>query len=96
MKKYESVIILKSNLSERDLNNIVNEVESKILSYGNISQKQNLGIKKLAYEVNGNTNGYYLVFQFEIKEDISSEAIKAIERLYKIRDEIIKYIVVDL
>lgn len=96
MKKYESVIILKSNLSERDLNNIVNEVESKILSYGNISQKQNLGIKKLAYEVKENTNGYYLVFQFEIKEDISSEAIKAIERLYKIRDEIIKYIVVDL
>ncbi len=96
MKKYESVILLKSNLSEKDLDNIVNEVESKILSYGNISQKQNLGIKKLAYEVKGNTNGYYLVFQFEIKEDISSEAIKAIERLYKIRDEIIKYIVVDL
>lgn len=96
MNKYESVIIIKPELSKTKMKDIVEEVERKIKEYATITEKQELGKKKLAYEVKGNKEAYYIVYQFTLKENITEDAIRDIERFFRITDEILKYIIVDI
>ncbi len=49
-----------------------------------------MGLRKLAYEIGKNKEGYYVVFEFEAKPELIVE----LERNYRINDEIIKFIVV--
>ncbi len=49
-----------------------------------------MGLRKLAYEIGKNKEGYYVVFEFEAKPELIVE----LERNYRITDEIIKFIVV--
>lgn len=96
MDKYESVIIVKSNLSKKQLEETTCKVEKKIEKFANITQKKDYGTMKLAYEIRGNDEGHYISYQFELKKDNNGDSIMELERLYRILDEIIKYIVVKL
>ena len=49
-----------------------------------------MGKKRLAYEINKVNEGTYLLFNFEAKPD----SIKELERVYRITDDIMKFIVV--
>ena len=49
-----------------------------------------MGKRKLAYEIKKCKEGTYVIFNFESKP----EAIAELERVYRITDDIIKYIVV--
>lgn len=51
MNKYESVIIMKPDLTKSELENVIVKVESKIREYANITAKDDYGIRRLAYEV---------------------------------------------
>ena len=94
-KRFESVILIKPNLSKSKMDSILMKIESKIKEVANITGKQELGKRKLAYEIKDNKEAYYMLYQFTLKEDIKKEAISTIERFYRITDEIMKYIVVD-
>lgn len=94
MKKYESVIILKATLTEQDVSKVVLRIEETINKYGEITQKNDKGIKKLAYEIKKNTTGHYIVFQFKVSAEKSIDAVKELERIYRITDEIIKFITI--
>ena len=48
MNKFESVIILRADLSASKVNEIVSEIYNKIKEYSKSIEKQDLGIKKLA------------------------------------------------
>ena len=49
-----------------------------------------MGKKKLAYEIKKFSEATYLLFNFEAKPDFIAE----LERIYRITDDIIKFIVV--
>lgn len=93
MKKYESVIIIKTNLSKEKENEIINKISNKIGELAKITNKEDIGVKKLAYEIQENKEGHYIIYQFEVEED-DGKAVAEIERFYRITDEIIKFIVV--
>lgn len=93
MKKYESVVLLKPDLNEKETKNIIDKITDKMKEYVNVTDFEDLGIRKLAYEIRKNKEGHYLVYQFE-KEEINNNEILEIERFYRITEEIIKYIVV--
>ena len=94
MSKYESVIILKPDIGEKNTNKIVGKIENKIAEFATVTEKQDLGIRKLAYEIKNNKEGHYYIYQFELNEGIKKEVIKDIEFFFKIIDEVIKSIVV--
>lgn len=96
MREYESVIIVKSNVSKSVLDMLTTNIENKIKEYGEITKKEDLGIKKLAYEVKKNKEGHYYVYQFKIDEDKSQKTIQEIEKLYRILDEVLKFIIVQM
>ena len=94
MLKYESVLILKSDLNKTEQSNIIERIENKINSFGKVTKKQIIGNKKLAYEVKHYKIGYYICYEFEIMVDKEREGIPELERLYRMQDEILKFIVI--
>ena len=90
MNKYESVVIINPNVEENGLKALIEKFSTLINTDGKVEQVNELGKKKLAYEINKNKEGYYIVFEFEAKPSLIAE----LERNYRITDEVIKFIVV--
>ena len=90
MNKYESIIIVNPNLDEAGLKALEEKFTGLINENGKVESVENMGKKKLAYEIKKFTEGTYLLFNFEAKPD----SIKELERVYRITDDIMKFIVV--
>ena len=90
MNKYESVVIINPNVEETALKELIERFSTLINTDGKVEQVNELGKKKLAYEIKKNKEGYYVVYDFEAKPSLIAE----LERNYRITDEVIKFIVV--
>ena len=90
MNKYESVVIINPNVEENALKALIEKFQTLINTDGKVEQVNELGKKKLAYEVKKNKEGYYVVYDFEANPSLIAE----LERNYRITDEVIKFIVV--
>lgn len=90
MNKYESVIIINPNLEGEAIKALIEKFSNLINKNGTVSSVEEVGLKKLAYEIKKNKEGYYIIFKFEAKPD----SIDELERVYRITDEVIKFIVV--
>ena len=90
MNKYESIIIVNPNVDEAGLKALEEKFTGLINENGKVESVENMGKKKLAYEIKKFKEAYYVEFDFES----NPEAIKEIERIYRITDEILKFITV--
>jgi small subunit ribosomal protein S6 len=90
MNKYESVIIINPSIEEEGLKSLIQRFSSLIETDGKVESVEELGKKKLAYEVKKNKEGYYVLYNFEAKPELIAE----LERNYRITDDVIKFIVV--
>ena len=90
MNKYESVIIINPNLEGEAIKALIEKFSNLINKNGTVSSVEEVGLKKLAYEIKKNKEGYDIIFKFEAKPD----SIDELERVYRITDEVIKFIVV--
>lgn len=90
MNKYESIIIVNPNVEEKQIDEIIKKINNVINSNGKVNKVENLGKKKLAYAIRNENEGIYILFEFESE----SRTIHELERLYRMTDEIIKFIVV--
>ena len=89
MNKYESVIIVNPNVEE-GIKALEKKFTDIINNDGKLEKIDNLGKRKLAYEVKKNNEGIYLVLTFEANADL----IEELQRNYRITDEVIKFIVI--
>ena len=90
MNKYESIIIVNPNIDEEGLKSLEAKFTGLINENGKVESVENLGKKRLAYDVKKHKEGTYFVFNFEANPEFISE----LERIYRITDEVIKFIVV--
>ena len=90
MNKYESIIIINPNCTEEAVKALEDKVTGLINKNGKVESVENMGKKKLAYEIKKNKEATYMLFNFEAKPD----SIAELERNYRITDEILKFIVV--
>ena len=90
MNKYESIIIIGQNVEEEGRKALITRFTDLINTEGTVSNVNEMGMRKLAYDIGKNKEGYYVVFEFEVKPELIAE----LERNYRITDEIIKFIVV--
>ena len=90
MNKYESVVIVNPNVDEAGLKELEEKFTGLINKNGKVESVENMGKKKLAYEIKKNKEATYLLFNFES----DPSAIQELERVYRITDDIIKFIVV--
>ena len=90
MNKYESVVIIDPTVAEEKVKELSQRFTDIINNDGKVEKVEELGKKRLAYEVKKNKEGYYVVINFEANPDLISE----LERNYRIMDEVIKFITV--
>lgn len=88
MNKYESVIIVNPTVDDDKMKELLKKFESLINENGKVSKIDELGKKKLAYDVKKQKEGFYVIFYFDADPSFISE----LERQYRISDEVIKFI----
>lgn len=88
MNKYESVIITKPI---KEVGNEMTTKVSKIIeNYGDVQDIEEMGIRKLAYTVKGNDEGYYIIFYFRSDSDFIPE----LQRQFRLEENIIKFMII--
>ena len=90
MNKYETIFFIKDDITEEQRNEVVSEIRKYLEKNGKVSEEENLGKKKLAYEVKKYEYAYYYVINFTGKASIIPE----LERKYRINENILKFITI--
>lgn len=90
MKKYEAMLIFVPDMADEKRNNLLNRFKEIIESDGTISNVDEWGSRKLAYEINDYTDGYYVVLNFESTPKVVDE----INRIAKISDGIMRHMII--
>ena len=93
MRRYETIYILRPNLGEEEITKVV-ESTNAILSSddGEIIALDQWGLRKLAYLIKKESNGYYVYCDYATAPDNVSE----MERKFRIDDTVMKYMTVKL
>lgn len=93
MNIYENVVILNPSLGEEDVKSAIAKISEIITgSGGEVLKIDNWGKKKLAYELNKQKFGFYILFLFRSP----SATIKKIEDYFKVYDPVLKFMVIRL
>lgn len=90
MRKYEGVFIFLPNLEEEARNSTLDRMKGIIEDGGKITNVDEWGLRKLAYEINDLKEGYYVLMNFESTPETKVE----LERIVKISDDIMRYMIV--
>jgi len=90
MNKYETIFIAIPSLEDGRIKDLIQKFSDLINSDGKVEIVEELGKKKLAYEIKKQKEGFYILINFEANPSL----IKELERVYRITDEVIKFIVV--
>ena len=89
MALYESVIIGRQDLTTSQFETIVNEFISVIESLkGTIQKQESWGLRNLAYKINKNRKGHYMLLNI----DGPADAIVEYERLMRLHEDIIRFL----
>ncbi len=91
MRFYETMFVVKSTLTQEEITQKIDFYKSVILNNGGeISATLDMGMRNLAYEIKKNKRGYYFVIYFKAEPKLVLE----LERLYRINEEILRFIVI--
>lgn len=94
MKKYETMFILNNNLEEEVRKNLIeNLVNILKTNGGNVTKVDEWGSRELAYEINFEKRGYYVVVNYETD---NNQLNAEFERLCDINANVIRHIIVAL
>ena len=90
MNKYESVIIINPSVDDEGIKALIKKYTDIINNDGKVESVDEIGKKRLAYEIMKNKEGFYTVFNFEAKPELIAE----LERNYRIDDNVMKFITI--
>jgi len=91
MRRYETIYIIRPGANEDDITAIIDRTNGVIENFGGkIDLLDRWGVRKLAYTINKETQGYYVFVEYAGMP----EAVAEIERLFRIDDKVLKYLTV--
>ena len=91
MAFYESVVIARPELTDSQIENLINSL-SEIISNqkGKVVKKENWGLRSLAYKIKKNKKGHY----FMLNLDSEPPTIFEYERQMRINEDIIRFLTI--
>ena len=93
MRAYEVMYIIRPNVEEEQCNAIIEKFNAIIQANGGeVVKTENMGKKKLAYEIDKVREGNYVLVTFNGPSELPAE----LERNMKIADEVMRYMVTKL
>ncbi len=88
-EKYEGLYVLNPNLTEEETQAIVEKFKTLIEQNGTVDEMEEWGKRKLAYEINYLTEGYYVLVKFTSGPELPAE----LDRILGITDGVIRSLV---
>ncbi|MBP2028546.1 small subunit ribosomal protein S6 [Acetoanaerobium pronyense] len=92
MRKYELIYVLRPNLEDEAKAVVLDKVKSIIEADGEVEKVDEWGNRRLAYEIEKLTEGYYVLINFKAATDVPKE----IDRNLKIMDNVIRHMIVNI
>ncbi len=90
MRPYETMFVLKPDLEEEQLNSLIERSSQVITTQGGtIDNVDRWGKRRLAYEVEGFREGYYVIIRFQGGPALASE----LDRTFRITDEVMRHVI---
>ncbi|MDI9461953.1 MAG: 30S ribosomal protein S6 [Saccharofermentanales bacterium] len=90
MRTYELMYVLNPAIGEEAIENEMKRIQDILETQGKIINIDVWGRRKLAYEIQDEQEGYYVLVHFESEPDFPKE----VERLLKISDSVLRYLTV--
>ncbi|MEX1258188.1 MAG: 30S ribosomal protein S6 [Gemmatimonadota bacterium] len=91
MRNYEVVFIFHPSMTEEAVNQKLERFQSLITGDGaEITAVDHWGSRQLAYQVKGQSQGYYVVVQFTA----GATSLTGLERVLKLDEELLRYLIV--
>lgn len=91
MEIYESLFIIRPSLSDEETSALIDKMKGVAEKTGaQFMKAENLGKKKLAYEVRRERKGTYAHFYFKAPNNTVGE----LERAYRLEDNVIKFLTI--
>ena len=90
MNKYESIFVISALLEDEKIQEIITKVKTLIETSAQLEKVDEWGKKRLAYEIDDQKEGYYTLMQFSAASEFPAE----LERIYKITEGVLKYLIV--
>lgn len=88
-EKYELMYVINPTFSEEDTASLVEKFKALVEKHGTLDEIQEIGKRKLAYEINHLTEGYYVLVKFTSGPDFPAE----LDRILGITDGIIRSLI---
>ena len=85
-EKYEAMVVFSVRAGEDNVKGLVEKFKTLIENNGTVEEVNEWGKRKLAYEIDDQTEGYYVLYTFESKPDFPAE----FERVLKITDGVMR------
>ncbi len=89
-EKYEAMVVFSLKNGEEQVQSLVTKFTDLIKANGELVNVDDWGKRKLAYEINYESDGYYVVYTFSSKTDFPAE----FERVINITDGVLRSMVV--
>lgn len=91
MNKYELTVVVNAKIEEEERAKVMDKVKALVERFGGvISDVDEWGKRRLAYEIQKMTEGFYYFVHFESEADAPAE----IEQRIRIMDNVLRYLCV--
>lgn len=90
LRKYETIFIINPEIGEDNVKALVEKFKNLLETSAQLENIDEWGKRRLAYPIEDLNDGYYVLANFSANSDFPHE----LERIYKITDGIVKYLVI--
>ena len=90
MAKYETMLVTSAALDEEASSALIGKFKGLIEANGTIDSVDDWGKRRLAYPINDETEGYYVLYNFESAPSFPAE----LDRVYKITEGVMRSLIV--
>ncbi len=93
MNYYENFVLIEPSLPDEEIDQVSAKIQEEIRKGGGeIIKEDRWGRRKLAYELNKRTQGYYILYTFKAPPEI----VRSMERFYRVYEPVFKFMIIKL
>ena len=90
MNSYETLFIIDARLSDEEIKALTAKFTDLIAAHGTVGEVSEWGKRRLAYPINDQNEGYYVLVTFSAPTEFPAE----LDRVYKITDGVLRTMIV--
>ena len=87
---YEAVMVLSTKDGEESMRALIEKFTDRIAKNGTVEKVDEWGKRKLAYEIDDETEGYYVLVEFSCEPDFPAE----LDRRFRITNGLLRTLII--